>query len=72
MRSYAMRGAVPVLLTAHLIKLSVTRQVSTLNPALRIPPPFVNKCRRTFYSNLGIFILLNNFGKNHRNDYRKD
>jgi len=32
-----MRGAVPVLFAAHLIKLAVTRQVSALNPALRIP-----------------------------------
>jgi hypothetical protein len=37
MRSYAMRGAVPVLFTAHLINNTVTRQVSALNPALRIP-----------------------------------
>ena len=33
-----MRGAVPVLFTAHLLKLTVTRQVRALNPALRIPP----------------------------------
>jgi len=39
MRSYAMRGAVPVLFTAHLLTIAVTRQVSALNPALRIPPP---------------------------------
>ena len=38
MRSYAMRGAVPVLLSVHLITIAVTRQVSALNPALRIPP----------------------------------
>ena len=38
MRSYAMRGAVPVLFAAHLLILAVTRQVSALNPALRIPP----------------------------------
>jgi len=25
----------------------------------------VNKCKRTFYFNLGIWFLLNNFGKNH-------
>lgn len=37
MRSYAMRGAVPVLLSAHLINITVTRQVSALNPALRMP-----------------------------------
>jgi len=34
-----MRGAVPVLISAHLITIVVTRQVSALNPALRIPPP---------------------------------
>ena len=33
-----MRGAVPVLFTSHLFKLTVTRHVSALNPALRIPP----------------------------------
>ena len=33
-----MRGAVPVLLSVHLITIAVTRQVSALNPALRIPP----------------------------------
>lgn len=33
-----MRGAVPVLFTAHLASITVTRQVSALNPALRIPP----------------------------------
>jgi len=33
-----MRGAVPVLFAAHLLTLAVTRQVSALNPALRIPP----------------------------------
>ena len=38
MRSYAMRGAVPVLFATHLINLTVTRQVSASNPALRIPP----------------------------------
>ena len=38
MRSYAMRGAVPVSFAAHLINITVTRQVSALNPALRIPP----------------------------------
>jgi len=32
-----MRGAMPVLFTAHLLILAVTRQVSALNPALRIP-----------------------------------
>src|SRR5574344_2018475 len=32
-RSYAMRGAVPVLISAHLITIVVTRQVSALNPA---------------------------------------
>ena len=32
-----MRGAVPVLLSVHLITIAVTRQVSALNPALRIP-----------------------------------
>ncbi|GEM_PF-3985608 len=42
MRSYAMRGAVPVLFTAHLLKLAVTRQVSAQNPALRIPPNVSN------------------------------
>ena len=39
MRSYAMRVAVPVLATSHLLTFAVTRQVSALNPALRIPPP---------------------------------
>jgi len=34
-----MRGAVPVFITAHLLTIAVTRQVSALNPALRIPPP---------------------------------
>jgi len=38
MRSYAMRAAVPVLLAAQLINSVVTRQVSAMNPALRIPP----------------------------------
>jgi hypothetical protein len=38
MRSYAMQGAMPVLIAAHLLKLAVTRQVSALIPALRIPP----------------------------------
>jgi hypothetical protein len=33
-----MRGAVPVLFAAQLINITVTRQVSALNPALRIPP----------------------------------
>jgi hypothetical protein len=37
MRSYAMRGAVPVSFAAHLINTTVTRKVSALNPALRIP-----------------------------------
>lgn len=37
-RSYAMRGAVPVLFSAHLITNALTRQVSASNPALRIPP----------------------------------
>lgn len=37
MRSYAMRGAVPVLFIAHLITIVVIRQASALNPALRIP-----------------------------------
>ncbi len=36
-RSYAMRGAVPVVITAHLLTIAATRQVSALNPALRIP-----------------------------------
>ena len=33
-----MRGAVPVLFSAHLITNVLTRQVSASNPALRIPP----------------------------------
>jgi hypothetical protein len=37
-RSYAMRDAVLVLFTAHLTIITLTRQVSALNPALRIPP----------------------------------
>lgn len=37
-RSYAMRGAVPVLFSAHLVTNALTRQVSASNPALRIPP----------------------------------
>jgi hypothetical protein len=32
-----MRDAVPVLFAAQLIKFAVIRQVSALNPALRIP-----------------------------------
>jgi len=32
-----MRGAMPVLFIAHLISITVNRQVSALNPALRIP-----------------------------------
>lgn len=41
MRSYAMRGAVPVIARSHLLTFAVTRQVSALNPALRIPPNVV-------------------------------
>lgn len=37
MRSYAMRGAVPVLVTSHLLTYATTGQVSASNPALRIP-----------------------------------
>jgi hypothetical protein len=33
-----MRGAVPVFISAQLLTIAVTRQVSALNPALRIPP----------------------------------
>ena len=36
-----MRGVVPVLFAAHLLTFAVTRQVSALNPALRIPPNVV-------------------------------
>jgi hypothetical protein len=41
MRLYAMRGAVPVSFAAHLLINAVTRQVSALNPALRIPPTVI-------------------------------
>ncbi|MBN2612766.1 MAG: hypothetical protein JXB00_14515 [Bacteroidales bacterium] len=44
MRSYAMRVVVPVLSATHLINLVVTRQVSALNPALRIPPTVLQAC----------------------------
>jgi hypothetical protein len=53
MRSYAMRGAVPVLFAAHLLILAVTRQVSALNPALRIPSNVV--CHSPHQSNRLIF-----------------
>jgi hypothetical protein len=43
-----MRGAVPVLFTAHLIKHAVTRQVSALNPALRIPPTVRQKLLKQY------------------------
>ena len=42
-RSYAMRGAVPVLFSAHLVTNALTRQVSASNPALRIPPTVSGK-----------------------------
>jgi hypothetical protein len=48
MRSYAMRGAVPVLFTSHLFKLTVTRHVSALNPALRIPPNVMGKFKKRY------------------------
>lgn len=32
-----MRDAVPVLFTAHILTIAATRQVSAMNPALRIP-----------------------------------
>lgn len=40
-----MRGFVPVLFAAHLINITVTRKVSALNPALRIPLTVVHKQR---------------------------
>ena len=46
MRSYAMRGAVPVPFTAHLTSTTVTRQVSALNPALHIPASVVANCKK--------------------------
>ncbi len=46
-----MRDAVPVSLTAHLRNVTVTRQVSALNPALRIPPAVVNKRKKTLIDN---------------------
>ena len=45
-----MRGAVPVLFAAHLIKLAITRQVSASNPALRIPSTV--RCNRDTCGNL--------------------
>jgi len=39
-----MRGAVPVLFTAHLLNLAVIRQVSALNPTLRILPGRYGSC----------------------------
>jgi len=43
-----MRGAVPVFISAHLLTIAVTRQVSDLNPALRIPPAVTAKCKNQY------------------------
>ena len=52
-RSYAMRGAVPVLFSDHLVTNALTRQVSASNPALRIPPTVsVYSKRPILYENL--------------------
>lgn len=50
-----MRGAVPVLISAHLITIVVTRQVSALNPALRIPPPLCVSVKAAAQSSTFVF-----------------
>lgn len=53
-----MRGVVPVLFAAHLLTFAVTRQVSALNPALRIPPNVVANLKRKPIVNVSRMTIL--------------